>query len=322
MTDIFLWPWALAVLALVPLLVWLYRRNMRPPAKTAALHPDLVLLSSAAKRGSRAARHWPALFYLVACMFAFVALARPTFAVPEANPQAGIMLALDVSRSMQGMDVEPSRFEAARAAVKTFVQGLPNGTQVGLVTFAGYATQVVPPTDDHERLLEAVDLLRMDFGTVIGDAMIASMRALPDLETRQGMSDDPSSLATIILLTDGRNFGGVEPLVALNRVKEQQITVHTIGVGSATEGDIPGIPPQYQFAARFDESILRTIAEETNGEYVFVDSAGELKSVYRALSRSLVWRFQREEATAVGALAAALLLCLSVTLGELRRRVL
>ena len=319
--TMFMWPWALATLALVPLLIWLYRRNLKPPARTAALHPDLALLARAAGKG-RGRRHWPAALYLGAIALGLLALARPTFAVPEANPQAAIMLALDVSRSMQARDIEPSRFEAARSAVRTFVEGLPSGTQVGLVSFAGYATQITPPTDDHDRLLEAVDLLRMDFGTVIGDAMITSLRGLPDLEKRQSLSDDPKTLATIILLSDGRNFGGVEPLVALNQIKEQQVTVHTIGVGSLNDGPIPGIPAQYQFAARFDETTLRTIADETGGEYVFVDSAKDLQGVYKDLGRALVWRFRREEATALGALVAAVLLSLSLGAGELRRRVL
>ena len=109
----------------------------------------------------------------------------------------------------------------------------------------------------------------MDFGTVIGDALLAGVRALPSLERRQELSDDPRSLATIVLLTDGRSFGGIDPIVALDEVKEAQVTVHTVGVGSLTEGPIPGIPLQYQFAARFDEATLRTIAEETAGQYVF-----------------------------------------------------
>ena len=315
----FLWPWVLALLLLTPLLVWGYRRNLRPPAKTAVFYPGLELLASAGAKSTR--RHGPAVLYFGACLLALLALARPTFPVPEANPQAAVVLALDVSRSMQARDIEPSRFEAARAAVRAFVEALPAGTNVGLVTFAGYATQVTPPTDDYGRLLEAVDLLRMDFGTVIGDALLASVRALPSLERRQALSDDPQSLATIVLLTDGRSFGGIDPMVALDEVKRAQVTVHTVGVGSLTEGPIPGIPLQYQFAARFDEATLRTIAEETAGQYVFVDSARDLRDVYRNLSRSLVWRFRREEATALGALAAGLVLSVSLGFGELRRRV-
>ncbi len=317
----FLWPWALALLLLAPLLVWLYRRGLEPPGASAVLHPDLALVARAGASGRRWRRHLGALLYFGALLLALLALARPTLAIPEANPQAGIMLALDVNLSMEARDIQPNRFEAARDAVRAFVDELPQGTRVGLVTFAGYATQVVSLTDDHERLLTAVDRLRMDFGTVIGDALIGSVASLPSLAARELTGDDPERLATVILLSDGRNFGGVDPLIALEEAKRQRVTVHTVGVGTLSDGPIPGIPERYWFAARFDEAMLRTIAEETGGRFVFVDSAGELRDVYRDLGRSLVWRFRREEATAVAALAASLLLLLSLGIGRLRRRV-
>jgi Ca-activated chloride channel homolog len=155
----FLWPWLLALLLLAPLLVWLYRRGLKPPAESALVHPDLALIAQASLSGRRWLRHLPALLYLAAILVAVVALARPTIAVPEAHPQAGIVLALDISLSMRAADVEPSRIDAAKSALKVFVHDLPKGARAGLVTFAGYATLVVPLTDDHERIVQAVDFV-------------------------------------------------------------------------------------------------------------------------------------------------------------------
>ena len=317
----FLWPWVLALLLPVPALIWLYRRWLHPPARAAVVHPDLALLALAGARGRRAPRHLPALLYLGACLLALLALARPTLPVPEAHPGAGIILALDVSLSMQAADIRPNRFEAARDAIRAFVNEVPAGTRIGLVTFAGYAVLAVPLTGDHERILKTVDLLRMDFGTVIGDALRTSYQALPSLEDRLALGDDPRDFATIVLMSDGRNRGGVHPLTILPEVREQRIRVHTVGVGTNTDGPIPGFPTRWQDAARFDEPTLRSIAEETGGRFIFVDSASELSGVYRDLSRSLVWRIGRSEATAFGALAAAALLIVSLALGEFRRRV-
>jgi Ca-activated chloride channel family protein len=315
----FLWPWVLILLLLFLFLPGLYRRRRKAPAQAIIIHADTTLIALAKTRQGFW-RHWPALCYVLALALALVALARPILLVPEAHPQAGIMLALDVSRSMQARDVLPNRFEAARAALKSFVEELPEGSRVGLVTFAGYAIELVPLTADHDRLLEAVDRLYMDFGTVIGEAMLLSLKGLPSLAERQSLGDEPQRFATIILLSDGRSFGGVEPLVALEEVKKQQVTIHTIGVGSLKEGHIPGIPERFQFAARFDEETLRTIAEETGGSYAFVDSAAELKEVYRHLSRSLAWHLAKDEATALASLLAGLLLFLSLGLGAFRRR--
>jgi Ca-activated chloride channel homolog len=319
--DAFLWPQVLLLLLAAPLLVWWYRRGRRPPARAVSYHPDLALLARAVPAGrGRARRHLPAALYLAALLLAVVALARPTLPVPEAHPQAGIVLALDVSISMQATDVSPSRIAAAVVALEGFVRELPPGTRVGLVTFAGYATLAVPLTDDHDRVLQAVRTPQLGRGTVIGDALLASVGAFAPLEERRASGEDPRSLATVVLLSDGANRGGTPPLVALDEVIAQQVTVHTIGVGSAASGGGDGFGA-FGGAMRFDETTLRTIAERSGGRFAFVDSAEELGDVYRDLSRAVAWRVRRDEATAVAALAAAVLLATSMGLAGLLRRV-
>ena len=318
----FLWPWALGLLALLPLAVWLYRRGRRPPAKTALLMPDLPLLARAGASGSRYRRHLPAILYLAALCLALLAVARPTLPVPEPHPAAGIVLALDTSRSMQTQDIRPSRFEAARAAVRSFVAELPAGTRVGLVTFGSYAHANIVLTDDHESFLQVVDTIPLIRGTAIGEAMLKSLTVLPELEARLELDDDPQSLATIILLSDGNNRSGIHPLRALEQVVEQRVTVHTVGVGTRTASRFGTPDDAFGGGAAFDETTLKTIASESGGRYVFVASADELRNVYRELGRSVAWRWGRDEAGGLGALAAALVLALSLGLGASGRRVL
>lgn len=146
---VFLWPSALFLLLLVPLLVFGYRRGLTPKAASAVLHPDLAALARASARRRDPSRHLPALFFLLALILGIVALARPTIPILQADPRAAIVLALDVSRSMRATDVLPSRFEAAREALKVFIRELPQGVCIGLVTFSRAATEVVapPPTE-------------------------------------------------------------------------------------------------------------------------------------------------------------------------------
>jgi Ca-activated chloride channel homolog len=139
-------------------------------------------------------------------------------AVPNVDPRAGIILAIDISRSMTTPDVESNRFEAARAALRRFVKELPDDARVGLVTFSDYAMRTVPITSDHARVLHAVDLLTLGAGTAIGDAMLESLAAFPSLEERKALGE-PERLATLILLSDGKNYSGVEPLEALEELK-------------------------------------------------------------------------------------------------------
>lgn len=318
----FMWPVMLVALLLLPLLPWAYRRWLKPPAKAVVLHPDVALLAKAGASGRRWTRQLPAWMYLSALSLAVLALARPTMMVPEVDPKTGIILALDVSLSMQAGDVRPSRIVAARQALTAFVEDLPAGVRVGLVTFAGHATLLVPLTDDHERVLRAVDVLYLGRGTVIGSALVESARALPSLEERLGYGGDPRSYANIVLLSDGANRGGIPPVVALEEVKAQEVTVHTIGVGDSSSNADMYDPWGFGGGSmRFDETTLRLIAEETGGRFTMATSSEELSEIYRGLSRSLAWRMTRDEATAVVTLAAALLLFGSLLLAQWRRMV-
>lgn len=307
-------------LLMLPVLAWLYWRGLRPPAEAVVLHPDTALLKSA-QRGRSVWGFIPPILYFLALAVGLFALARPTFPVFQADPKAAIVLAVDISRSMQATDVAPSRFEAARAALRTFLHELPEGARVALVTFSRNATTVVPLTTDRHKLLDAVDLLELDFGTAIGDAILESMTALPSLQERKE-AKNPRDLANIILLTDGRSVAGIDPLAAAAKANEEQIRINTIGIGRITDGPVPGLPQQYALAAQFDEPTLRSIAQQTEGQYFYVTSLGSLRAAYRNLTKDMNWKVRRDEATGMFALGAALFLMLSMALSQWRRRVL
>lgn len=317
--PLLVWPLALGLLWLLPFIIWIYQRSLKLPARSVAFHPDLRLIAQAKSKGKTISQHLPALLYLLALSLALIGLSRPTFPVLVADPLAGIVLALDTSRSMQQQDIEPSRFEAAREAVRSFVTGLPEGTRVGLVSFGRYAHLNIALTDDHAAFLEVLNTMPLIRGTAIGEGLLKSLEVFPDLGLREFAEDDVQSLATIVLLSDGNNRSGISPLEALEEVKKQAVTVHTVGIGTRSAGSIPD---GFGGAAGFDESTLQTIAQETGGRYVFVDSAEALNEVYRALSRAVAWRWGRDEATALLALVAALALTISLGVSEARRRVL
>jgi Ca-activated chloride channel homolog len=172
--DAFLWPWVLLSLLFIPVLIYLYRR-LKQSGKVILFFPYLSLVARASSKRTWK-QHIPAFLYLTAILFLVVALARPMLEIPQIDPRSSIILALDISRSMRTEDIEPNRFEAARAAIHTFVRDLPDGTRVGLIAFADSAVQVSPITDDHESLLKAVDLLTMGYGTAIGDADVKESR--------------------------------------------------------------------------------------------------------------------------------------------------
>ncbi len=325
-----IWPLALLALASIPVLVMVYRRALiRASSESLAIHPDARLLELASTRTPFWKRHLSAVLVGLSLLAGILALSRPEAVVPVPDDRTSVMLALDVSRSMQAQDVLPNRFEAAKAALKTFVRSLPANSRVGLVTFARYATLNHALSTNHDRLIEVVDALEMDFGTVIGDGLQASLDALPSAEEYANSSNSSSSQPSptnappevVILLSDGRNFGGADPLEVSDIARKRKIVVHTVGVGTVSDGPIPGLPPQVWPYARFDEATLKGIAEHAGGTYNFVDNAGKLDRVYRDLARVIGMKIGWTEITSLLALMSAMLLGSGLVVSVFSRKV-
>jgi Ca-activated chloride channel family protein len=304
-------PHLLVALLLLPLLGWLYWRVVWREAREGyALLPGLELLRQGGRKGHNPRRYLPLGLYGLALCLGLLALARPQAVIPLPDESAGIVLTIDVSGSMRATDVAPSRMEAAKAAARDFVERLPEGIKVGLVSFAGYAILNSPLTTDHAEVLEQIGYLERRPNTAIGEGLMESLRAFP-----LGEGGKVIGSATVILLSDGQNRTGIEPEEAAREAARLGVTVHTIGVGRVGGSD-PSIP-----FAGFDEAELRGIADITGGRYFAVGSAERLLEVYRELQRQTVWKPQRTEVTAVFSLLAGALLASSLLLASWNRRV-
>jgi Ca-activated chloride channel homolog len=313
----FEWPLALLALLVVPLVAALYVWAQRRPSRYALAFPNLDVLATVVDR-SGAWRRWvpPALFLLALAALG-LGLARPHVDVMTDREQATIMLAIDSSGSMLAEDVDPTRLEAAQAAVRTFLDGLPPKFRVGMVTFAAETEVVAPPTTDRELVLSALDFLAPLRGTALGDAVARAAEEARDsigperdgrlasITTAPARSGDRPP-AAVLLLSDGFQTAGVlEPLDGAARARELGIPVYTIALGT-DEGivdfgfrQIP-VPP--------DRETLRQIAQETNGRYFDAPTADALKAAYAELGSLLAQEPGEDEATfaflaAAGALA-------------------
>jgi Ca-activated chloride channel family protein len=313
----FEWPLALLALLVVPLAAAAYVWAQRRPSRYALAFPNLDVLATVVDR-SGAWRRWiPPAVFLLALAALCIGLARPHVDVMTDREQATIMLAIDSSGSMLAEDVEPTRLEAAQAAVRSFLDGLPPKFRVGMVTFAAETEVVAPPTTDRELVLSALDFLAPLRGTALGDAVA---RAAEEARDSVGPQRDgrlasvttapaPSGErppAAVLLLSDGFQTAGLlEPLDGAARARELGIPVYTIALGT-DEGivdfgfrQIP-VPP--------DRDTLRQIAQETNGRYFDAPTADALKAAYAELGSLLAQEPGEDEATfaflaAAGALA-------------------
>jgi Ca-activated chloride channel homolog len=314
----FIWPLQLLALLLVPLLIWLYTRNVTRPAEAVAYHPDAEFLAGVARQRFAVRRDIPVLLYLLAVGLGVTALARPTAPVPVPDNRTTVMLALDVSLSMEADDIKPTRFIAAQEAARVFIKQLPSGTKVGLVSFAGYAAVNVTPTADHDAVLKAIDELSMGRGTAIGAGLLEALRALPD-RAGEELPKNPAPVA-MVLMTDGRSNRPPDPIEAAAEARTMQVPVYTVGLG--TEGGMINFEGSQQMVVGFDPETLQTIASTTGGKYFEARSAGQLTSVFKGLGRSIGWTTKPGEVTGIVASAAGILLLVALFMGERSRRLI
>ncbi|MDR7568489.1 MAG: VWA domain-containing protein [Armatimonadota bacterium] len=318
----FQWPAALLSLLLLPLLGLGYGVLVRRRSARAVMHPDVAALRAAAVRGRRWQQHLGAALFGLAVAAALIALARPVASLPVPASNVYVVLSLDVSRSMLAEDIPPNRLEATKRAAVEFVRAMPRDARVGLVTFSSYASLLVPPTTDHERVIRTIEGLVAEFATAIGDGLLEAVYALPGRERPQDLSIPPQAPrgklppGTVVLMSDGQSNRGVPPLDAARIARDLQVKVYTVGVGTP-EGTFLNLGGRMIWV-RLDEETLKEIATVTDGTYHHASTASELRRVYRTLGRVIGWERRPTEVTSLMAAAAAVLLAGSVALSMLQ----
>jgi Ca-activated chloride channel family protein len=291
------------LLLLVGALVAAYFLMQLRRQRDAVRFTNIKLLASVAPTRPGWRRHLPAAALVAALGLLVVGFARPTRAVKVPREQATVMLAIDVSASMQATDVAPSRFEAARDAARAFTQRLPARFRLGLLSFAGTATVLVPPTTDRQPVLQNLDNLRLGPRTAIGEAIFAALDTIAgSVDQTTGGKQPP---ARIVLLSDGATTAGRPNSDAAAAAAEARVPVSVpnaiVDTGTViVDGRIIEVP--------VDRGALRDVADTTKGSFFEAASGEELRHVYADIGSQIGYRTERREVSAwfVGiALAAA-----------------
>src|ERR671921_297246 len=177
--------WLLALLAVVALVVVYVLLQVRRKAY-AARFTNVALLGSIVPKRPGWRRHLAFGVDALGLATLVVSLAVPSTEVRVPRERATVVMAVDVSLSMQATDIEPSRFEAMQVAAKQFVDVLPERINLGLVSFAGTATTVVTPTTDRGQVRTAIDNLELAESTAIGEAVFTSPTAVENFQSSLG----------------------------------------------------------------------------------------------------------------------------------------
>jgi len=331
----FVWPDFLWLLALLPALVLLYVWLLHRRKKNTLRFASLSLIKQALGKGAGWRRHVPPALMLLAIGTLIVATARPTAVVTLPSQQQTIVLAMDVSGSMRATDVHPNRIIAAQEAAKAFVKDLPRSVRVGVVSFAGTAAVVQPPTQNHEDIFAAIDRFQLQRATAIGSGIVLSLATLfpdagIDLSQITGQRNMPLApgekppkeftpvqpgsygSGAIILLTDGQRTTGPDPLDAARMAADRGVKVYSVGIGTK-DGETIGFEG-WSMRVRLDEDTLKNIASITRAEYFYAGTANDLKKVYQSLGTRLVVEKRETEISSLFAAAAAVLVVLAAGL--------
>jgi len=272
--------------------------------RTALRYADAALLPTVAPDRPPWWRHLLVGAALLALIAASAGAARPIRRHQQARRTATILLAIDTSDSMGATDVEPTRIAAATKAARSFVQGLPSGFSVGLVTAGAGAGVLVAPTTDHRAVEDALGRLQLHPGTALGDAILAALAAVDP--TGKVPVDRPA--VRIVLLSDGISTTGAPDDTAIAAAVDAKVPVSTISFGTdhasvVSQGQTVEVP--------VDQTALKHIADGTDGRFFGgVTSTAELRSIYDKIGTDV--RYIRED-TDLSSILAGLALVLLLT---------
>ena len=284
------WQWPLLFLLLpLPLILRWFMPAQRS-ADDAIRVPFYATLNSLAhKQQHKPTRRWlaAAMAYLIwVCLLC--AAAHPSWVgepISLPQDQRDLMLAVDISRSMQERDMQVQnryveRFTAVKAVVGEFIQKR-SGDRLGLILFGDQGYLQTPLTFDNKTVQQQLQETQLGFAgnaTAIGDAIGLAIKKL---------RDRPVESRVLILLTDGANTAGTNPNEAAIIAAEANIRIHTVGVGADAKpvrgffGQIRQTNP----SSSLDETTLQYIAKTTGGQYFRAHNPQELQAIYAELDR-------------------------------------
>jgi Ca-activated chloride channel homolog len=224
------------------------------------------------------------LISIVLCLL-LTALARPQRTnekVEQWTEGIDIMLAIDISQSMQIEDFIPNRLTAAKEVARDFIKGRLQD-RIGIVVFSGDAFSLAPLTTDYKLLNSYIDDVSFEMiesrGTAIGSALAV---------VTNRMRESKSKSKVCILLSDGDNTAGnIDPITSAELASAYDIKIYTIIVGQ--EGMVPfgkdyfGRPNMVENT--IDETTMRKIAEIGAGEFFRVTDNEALKNVFNRIDQ-------------------------------------
>ncbi|MFH1699940.1 MAG: VWA domain-containing protein [Candidatus Zixiibacteriota bacterium] len=291
-------PLYLLGILLIPILGLFYWIAIERKKKILARFGEIPLIMRAASGISYTRQAGKAAMLLSAILFLSLAAAKPQLGTHmEMVKREGldVMIAIDVSRSMEALDVIPgpiSRLEKAKQEIRGLLTPERlQGDRIGLVAFAGEAFIQCPLTIDYRAARIFLDIITTEIVNVPGTAIGSAIQ-----KAATGFESKERKHKVLILLTDGEDHN-TDPITAATEARKQGIKIYTIGIGNPDGEPIPIYNKQGErvsfkkdeegeiIISKMDEATLQKIALETGGRYFHATpSELELDKIFDEIS--------------------------------------
>ena len=199
-------------------------------------------------------KNWVLLILKLIILFSIIlAISAPTLWYKALSHEQDFIIAIDTSASMLAKDFEPSRLEAAKLEAKNFVEIVRKDSKIGLIDFAGNAFIDHIPDQDRRKLIEEIGTLVpiSTGGTDLAGAIISATNLLMPSEKGKLM----------VILSDGSNtidaYNQKTLDVALDYAMNNQVIIHTIGIGTTNSTPVGYLPEYYNVTAVYDVEQLK-----------------------------------------------------------------
>ena len=201
-----------------------------------------------------------------------------------------IMICVDLSKSMDAFDIQPTRLEKVKNEMKKLVSAF-NSDRIGLVIFGSEAFMQCPLTYDQNALNLFIETMNTGLvpvgGTEFGPALKMALDKLTD--EQEQVTDTKSKV--IILISDGEDFGQ-DTDDYVQEIENRDIRLFTLGVGTEKGGNIyagNGVKKDKDgntVVTKLNSRSLRSIADKTGGQYFEInDSRNDVSRLINTISR-------------------------------------
>ena len=245
----------------------------------------------------------PFILALLALACCIIAAARPYNGYKNTEALVtgrNLIIALDISRSMETQDVTPSRLEEARTAARVLIDSLPTD-KIGLIIFSGEAELTIPLTYDHLTLQETLNLINRDWESYGG----SNLEHVLKLAMQNFERSAPTGTNALVILSDGEDTMDFSPAL-LDEVRKKNLLLITVGIGTSEGATIPD--PQSESGmwqdadgkhviSKLQPETLSMLARETGGDFFIMNNSTDLA----AFAKTAVEKLDRhEEAQSAG----------------------